>query len=473
MVKIDLQYNDLAIVPKYLLELPRLGELNLSHNKLQELPEVPKWSPNLIILDLSDNQLSSLPSKVIAPAIRSLNIANNKFHAVPLCICSFTTLHSLNLSGNSNIVSLPREMGRLGYLSHLNLSGLKNLREPPKSIQKECRECIRYLNSKLRMARGFYRMKVMILGCVNRGKSTLVARLLGKEYASESTFGLDISEWRYRPSVGRRAFHFSIWDFDGVEEYYATYQCFLSQRSLYLLLFNLRHGDKGIEELRPWLDNLALRAPRSCVIIIGTHLDEILDEDRGEIDELLQRVGTLAVSYNHRLQIVEVLPVGLKNRIEHIGLLKEAIYNHAANYKNPAGRLIMGQKIPASFHALDKQLEIVQQEVRQGIREPIMHIEEFKVMVKQMNLPDIQGDTEELRTATLFLTDVGSLLHFDDRGHNLNELCFVDPCWLYDMMSKLITIKPERNSIIKSGIIYSKDIPTLFKDEQFPWQYFE
>ena len=226
-----------------------------------------------------------------------------------------------------------------------------------------------------------------------------------------------------------------------------------------------------MEELRPWLNNIALRAPRSCVIIIGTHLDQVPDEERGEIDALLHRVGTLAASYNNKLQIVEVLPVGLKTRIENIVLLKEAIYNHAANYKNRAGQLIMGQKIPASYHALDKQLEVVQQEVRQGIREPIMHAEEFRMMVHQMNLADIQDD-EELKTATLFLTDVGSLLHYDDRGHNLHELYFVDPRWLCDMMSKVVTIR-ERNPFVKSGILYSKDIPMLYKDKQFPWQYFE
>ena len=314
-------------------------------------------------------------------------------------------------------------------------------------------------------------MKLMLLGNANRGKTTLVARLRGKECRSESTVGVDVSEWWYRPSVGRRNFHFSIWDFTVQKEYYATHQCFLSQHSLYLLLFNLKHGDKGVEELRPWLNNIALRAPRSCVIIIGTHLDEIPDEERREIDALLKRVGTLAASYNDKLQIVEVLPVGLKNRIENIGLLKEAIYNHAANYKNRAGQQIMGQKVPASYHALDKQLEIVQQEVRQGIREPIMHAEEFRKMVDKMNLADIQDD-EELKTATLFLTDVGSLLHYDDRGHNLHKLYFIDPRWLCDMMSKVVTIK-ERNPFIKSGILYSKDIPMLFKDKQFPWQYFE
>ena len=468
MVEIYLQYNDLTTIPGCLLKLPRLCELNLSNNKLQEIPDVQIWSPSLTHLDFSNNQLLSLPSEVVAPSIQSLDISKNKFHNVPLCICSFTTLRSLNLSYNSNIVALPREMGKLGHLSHIHLSGMKNLKHPPKNLQTNCRNCIHYLNGKLR---SYYCMKLMIVGYANRGKTTLVARLHGKECADGSTVGVDVSEWWYRPSVGRRVFHFRIWDSGGQEEYYATHQCFLSQRSLYLLLFNLKHGDKGVEELRPWLNNVALRAPHCCVIIIGTHLDEIPDEDRGETDALLYRVGTLAASYNNKLQIVEVLPVGLKNRIENIVLLKEAIYDHAANYKNRGGQLIMGQKIPASYLALDEQLETVQQEVRQGTREPIMNTKEFKAMVNQMNLADLQDD-EELSTAALFLTDVGSLLHYDDCGHNLHELYFVDPRWLCDMMSKIVTIK-ERNSFVKCGILYSKDIPMLFKDSQFPWQYFE
>ena len=467
----DLQHNDLTTIPKCVLELPSLEELNLSNNKLTEIPDVAEWSPCLTVLDLSNNQLNNLPLNVVASAIRSLNLTKNRFHNVPLCICSFTTLHSLTLSENPDILTLPAEMGRLSYLSHLNLSGLKDLNVPPKNLQKECRDCIRYLNSMLRSARGFYRMKLMLVGYANRGKTTLVVRLQGKEYGDESTVGVDMSEWWYRPAVGRRSFHFSIWDFGGQEEYYATHQIFLSDNSLYLLLFNLKLGDKGVEELRPWLNNIALRAPHSCVIIIGTHLDEVSDEERGEIDALLHRVGNLAASYNNKLQIMEVLPVGLKNRIENISLLKEAIYNHAANYRNQAGQLIMGRKIPASYHALDKQLETVQQEVRQGIREPIMHAEEFRTMVHQMNLADIQ-DEEELKNATLFLTDAGSLLYYDDHGSDLQELYFVDPRWLCDMISKVVTIK-EKNPFVKSGILYSKDIPMLFKDKQFPWQYFE
>jgi len=57
------------------------------------------------------------------------------FLQVPPCICSFTDLHSLNLSDNEDIVELPAEMGRLDKLVTLKLSGLKDLREIPEKFQ--------------------------------------------------------------------------------------------------------------------------------------------------------------------------------------------------------------------------------------------------------------------------------------------------------------------------------------------------
>ena len=437
--------------------------LNLSNNKLIEIPSVGEWPTSLSFLDISNNKLNDLPHAV-ADAIGSLNLSNNEFQSVPLCVCSFTTLHTLNLSENPHILKLPVEMGRLSNLTELHLDGLKDLNDPPRNLLTDCRSCISYLKSKLHSARRFYQMKLMLVGYSNRGKTKLAARLQGKESGGKSTVGVDISEWSYTPAMGGNAFTFNVWDFSGHEDYYSTHQCFLSEYTLYLLLFNLKHGDKGVEELRPWLNNLALRAPYSRVIIIGTHLDEVSDEERGEIDALLRRVGTLATTYNNKLQIMEVIPVSLKNRLENIGLLKEAIYNHTANYKNRAGQSIMGQKIPTSFFVLNKQLETLRKEVH----EPIMHKEEFKSMVHAMNFADIQAD-EELRTAATFLNDVGSLLHYDNCGNSLCELYFVDPQWLCDMMSKIITIK-ELNPYIQNGILYSKDIPHVFRDD---WQYFE
>ena len=43
------------------------------------------------------------------------------------------------------------------------------------------------------------------------------------------------------------------------EEYYATHQCFLSRRSLYLVVWNVMDGREGVEELKPWLLNIQVR----------------------------------------------------------------------------------------------------------------------------------------------------------------------------------------------------------------------
>ena len=287
-----------------------------------ELPDIHEWSAGLTVLDLAVNKLSNLPNTIVAPSIRTLNISSNKFRFVPLCICSFTSLQYLDLSENVDIRSLPVEMGRLSNLTKLGLQGLKYLRDPPRNVQRDARDCVHYLNSKLRSANKFYRMKLMLVGKQDRGKTTLVARLQGNEIVgpNQSTVGVDVSEWNYG-GIGKRKFQFSIWDFGGQE---AIYQCFLSERSMYLLLFNLKHGEKGVEELKPWLDNIVLRAPRSCIIIVGTHLDEVEDSERPQIDQVL--VATLANGYGNKLQVPEVMPVGLLKSCE-------AIYLHASEFK--------------------------------------------------------------------------------------------------------------------------------------------
>ena len=408
-----------------------------------------------------------------APAIRSLKIGRNRFRRVPISICSLVTLYELDLSNNPDILSLPPEMGKLSALTRLNLNDLKDLNDPPKTIQKNCADCIRYLNGKLRSAKGFFRIKMMVVGLASKGKTTLVCRLQGKDIGpNTATNGVDVSEWSYRHPLKATKFHFSIWDFGGQEEYYSTHQCFLSQHSLYLLLFSLKDGEKDIQELKSWLNNIALRAPQSLVVIVGTHLDEFMKEQRGEVSALVQKVEQLSEGFRDKLQIKPVITVGLMPPLENLGRLKETIYDHVANYKSKSGQPIMGREVPASYHALEKYIStVLQQEVRTHHCDPIMHAEEFKTKVQQMNLTDI-CNVEEIKTATLFLTDVGTLLHYDDKGHNLHELYFIEPRWLCDMMSKVVTVK-EKNPFVKDGILLCEDIPQLFRDDTFPWEYFE
>lgn len=40
------------------------------------------------------------------------------------------------------------------------------------------------------------------------------------------------------------------------EQYYATHQCFYSKRSLYLVVFRLADGKKGVNEVDEWMRNI-------------------------------------------------------------------------------------------------------------------------------------------------------------------------------------------------------------------------
>ena len=453
--KLDLQWNRIQEIPSCLLELPSINKLNLSHNNIIDIPDVPKWSASLSVLDLSYNYLSNLPNSAVAPTLRNLNISNNQFRTVPHCVCSFVCLTTLNIANNSNIRSLQPELGRLKNLLNLNLDGL-NLKYPPRSVRVTTADCIQYLNSRLRSVRGYYHMKMMLVGKQAMGKSTIVARLHNKDIGNESTVGVDISEWKYAPAYHKKTFHFSIWDFAGQEEYYAINQCFLSKRSLYLVVWNVTEGDAGVADLKPWLNSISARASNSCVIVVGTFLDKVSEEDRqlGKINKLLRKVEKLTRQY-HRLVVTNITVVGLKGRMENVDKLKDSIYNAAAEYKIK-NQYVMGHKIPSSYHALDNKLSTIHELVKEGHHEPIMHAVEFKKMVRDLNLVDIQDD-DELHTATHFLHEVGALLHYDDRKHNLDDLYFVDPCWLCDLMSTVVTVK-QRNTYVKQGILRSKNI---------------
>ena len=466
--KLELQRNELSRIPPCLLELPSIIELNLSYNNIVEIPVVPEWSATLSVLDLSYNRLKTLPDSAEAPNLKELNISNNQLRAVPPCVCSFVSLITLNIANNSEILTLPSELARLKKILNLHLDGLIDLNDPPRSVRTSTDACMTYLKSRLLSARGYYRMKLMLVGKQNMGKSTIVARLQGRDIGDESTVGVDVSEWK---CTYKKTFYFSIWDFAGQEEYYATHQCFLSRRSLYLLVWDITEGDAGVSDLKPWLSNISVRAPNSCVIIVGTFLDKVSEEDRqsGKLEDLKQKIVKLAAQYQ-RLTVTKVTMVGLKGRMENVAGLREDIYNAASEYKI-RGQYVMGHEIPSSYHILDDKLASIRQKVKNGEHEPIMHTAEFKKMVKYLNLVDLQDD-EEIRTVTQFLHEVGALLHYDDRKNNLDDLYFVDPRWLCDLMSTIVTVK-ERNPYVKKGILHSKYIPLLFKNQHFPSKYFQ
>ena len=157
-------------------------------------------------------------------------------------------------------------------------------------------------------------------------------------------------------------------------------------------------------------------------------------------------------------------------QLQNLDNLKKIIYEEAESY-TIKGEKVMGRQIPASYHALDSHLAQIRKKAIQNRSFPIIHASEFREVISSLKLSDITSD-KEVKAATLFLHEVGSLLHYDDRKNNLDDLYFVDPRWLCKMMLTVVTSE-ERKSLIKNGILTRAELSHLCRSKQFPSKFLD
>ena len=70
--------------------------------------------------------------------------------------------------------------------------------------------------------------------------------------------------------------------------------------------------------------------------------------------------------------------------------------------------------------------------------------------------------------AAQFLHDNGVLLHYSDHLKGLNNLYFIDPVWLADMLAHIITV-PEKQAFVQNGILQESHVKIIFHgNKNFP-----
>lgn len=155
--------------------------------------------------------------------------------------------------------------------------------------------------------------------------------------------------------------------------------------------------------------------------------------------------------------------------------------------------------MPASYINLQK---LITEEVRscqqKGIP-PVLSQKEFASLTDRIPDSDI-ADPEELSLGTYgdcgmasflvwnmymyvslplppppaaqFLHDNGVLLHYNDHLRGLNNLYFIDPIWLADLLAEVVTV-PQRQNFVHNGILKESNVAFIFRDSRrFPSKYF-
>ncbi|KAM8802869.1 leucine-rich repeat serine/threonine-protein kinase 2 [Rhynchonycteris naso] len=473
MTSIKLSQNKFTCVPEAILNLPHLRSLDMSSNDINYLPSPAYWkSLNLRELLFSHNQISILDLSEKAYAwsrVEKLHLSHNKLKEIPPEIGCLENLTSLDVSYNLELRSFPNEMGKLSKIWDLPLDELR-LNFDFKHVGCKAKDIIRFLQQRLKKAVPYNRMKLMIVGNTGSGKTTLLQQLMKTKKSDlgvqSATVGIDVKDWQIQIRGKRkRDLILNVWDFAGREEFYSTHPDFMTQRSLYLAVYDLRKGPAEVDAMKPWLFNIKARASSSPVILVGTHMD-VSDEKQRKAciskitKELLNKRGFPSIRDYHFVNATE--------ESDALAKLRKTIINESLNFKI-RDQPVVGQLIPDCYVELEKI--ILSERKNVPIEFPVIDQKRLLQLVKENQL---QLDENELPHAVHFLNESGVLLHFQDPALQLSNLYFVEPRWLCKVMAQILTVKVEGYSKHPKGIISRRDVEKfLSKKKRFPKNYMQ
>ncbi|HTJ69063.1 MAG TPA: COR domain-containing protein [Actinospica sp.] len=446
----------LAELPAPIARLRRLRWLTLNENELTRLPDWINELPWLLLLNANDNQLEQLPSSLSGlRRLRFLYVSHNKIPELSATLGELDALESLYMSANGiawvdPLLSLPSQLTQIfleqnailavpesvSTLRHLRLFRIDNneirvlpewlldlprvldpqvgnnpLVSPPPEIAANGNRAILQFHRECKAGSAEqWVSKLLVVGEGGVGKTSLIKKLVDEPFdpAEATTHGMRIFDYQV-PHPHRRDVEMLLrtWDFGGQEIYHATHQFFLTDRSLFLLLWNSRSGwEQG--KLRYWLDIIGARAPKSPVVLVATHsaanerpVDLPLDDLRREYPQIVDSVA-------------------IDNETEEgLGAVRELIAERAS--KLP----LMGEQWPASWLQATRAVDAL----------PDQHVPPARLWQEMTDAG--LADSQYQRYVAGALHTLGSILfHMDDP--QLSETVILRPEWVNAYISRVL-----------------------------------
>ncbi|KAH9490076.1 hypothetical protein Btru_035167 [Bulinus truncatus] len=409
---------------------------NLNKTLLELYPRIGNYQKQ------QDNAIPKALLKMTT--LETLILPNHAFASVQDEISHLKSLKTFIIENNHCLLSISPQLGNLP-LKNLNIKNCPNLKTPPKEIiSRGFSAVMGYLQ---RLLQGFVsckRTKLMMVGLGGAGKTSLVRALTSKHhiffenYAEKITDGIDITEWladlgkteEENDPERNHSLHFNIWDFAGQIVYHNTHQFFLSNRAIYLLLWNIRLGYEHAG-LDFWLSSIKCHAPKAPILIVGTHCDKVKINKIPE--EALRKKFPQIVGF-HLVSSYSG---------EGINELRESLINTALE------QTYMGESIPEAWLSLENQL------IKLRSEKALLNFNEAGDAANRAGI----FDKTELLQAVQFLHDLGSVQFFNTPF--LKSHVVILSQWIIDVMACLITV---HDGPVKDGKFYHSDMAIVWQN---------
>lgn len=450
-------HNHITVLPRGIERLENLQVLSLTGSYFMDTGEPPLSMKNLIYLDAFDSGFSEFPDLLLIPTLQGLGF-NCRGRFLPEDFVTLTSLRELYLT-HSKIIALPENIGELAQLKVLYLRGCsiqslpKSLSEissltrlelfqtpiaktiPPEILDQSAKEIIRYIFKQQSNApkQFFNESKMVIVGQGHVGKTCILNRLINHIYTENpSTEGIDISEWYFQNR--NQEYKLNVWDFGGQEIYHSTHQFFLTERSLYLLVWDAL-AEEEYGRIDYWLKTIQSFAAQSPIIIVVNKCDKGIGRIR-RIDK---------EDYQSRFpQIKDIFYVSCKDNTG-IGKLRNYIKSLAASLP------LMRTTWLSSWMSVRLALE------ERSKRENFI---QYQTYLEICALEDV-GEEEAFSLAK-YLHDLGIVLFYHD-DPLLKNLVILSSEWGTDAVYKVLD---EQEQILKgrNGILKMEDLPKIWTD---------
>lgn len=282
--KLNLSQNPISSLPEEIGALERLKSLWLFGNELQGVPASLGKLSDLESLSLHSVPLGSWPDWILELSkLETLVLSSAGISEIPKSISRLKNLTTLRIA-NNQIKEIPPEIMSLSLLKHLDVSGNPIATPPPEIAARGTAAIQGYFSAFLGSRTSkLFEAKLIIVGEGEVGKTCLAHKLVNPSFnivenrdEIATTRGIEIRDWRIETDLAKD-FKINIWDFGGQEIYHATHQFFLTERSLYLFVWDARKEDR-LGGFTFWLSVVSLLSDKSPILVVLNKSDTRIKE---------------------------------------------------------------------------------------------------------------------------------------------------------------------------------------------------